>query len=137
MNTVRSFAKPGKKVTLCVDNVVTFAYLSKGGGRLPHLNAMVRPFLERCVKERVTVELQLVKRQHCLADGPNRAPQDRGDYSLCPKPFQHLLKTFQRWIIPELDMFATPSNKHCRSLSPSTPTGIVFWWKPSGVLWKR
>jgi len=110
MNTVRSFAKPGKKGTFCADNVVTFAYLFKGGGRLPHLNAMVRPFLEWCVKSSIRLDLQLVKSQDSLADGPSRSPQDREDYTLCPRLFRSLLDVFKPWIIPRVDMFATPSN---------------------------
>jgi hypothetical protein len=52
MNTVQSFASKGEHVTLCVDNVVTFAYLSKSGGRLCHLNALVRPFLRWCMDQK-------------------------------------------------------------------------------------
>ena len=33
INTVRSLAKPGETVQLCVDNQVIYYYLQKGGGR--------------------------------------------------------------------------------------------------------
>jgi len=32
METVKSFSRPGDTVLLSVDNTVTFAYLTKGGG---------------------------------------------------------------------------------------------------------
>ena len=110
MDTVRSFTSHSQKVTLCVDNVVTFAYLSKCGGRLPHLNALVRPFLQWCIDHKIELQLQLVKSQQCLADGPSRTPQDKGDYTLDKVLFQTLRKNFLPFVNPKVDMFATPSN---------------------------
>ena len=111
MSTVKSFAPPKSKITLCVDNIVTFSYLSKSGGRLPHLNCLVRPFLHWCQEKKIDLELQLVKSQDCLADQPSRMLQDRGDYSLDPQLFHYLLEVQKDFIQPQVDMFATPSNK--------------------------
>ena len=79
INTVKSLAKPGEHVTLKVDNSVTFWYLTKGGGRIPSLNQLVRPFLKWCMEKKVTLDVQLVKSSQYLADGPNRWGQNRGD----------------------------------------------------------
>ena len=46
INTVKSLAKPGEHVKLKVDNSVTHWYVMKGGGQIPSLNHMVRPFLK-------------------------------------------------------------------------------------------
>ena len=47
--TVRSLAKPREKVLLSVDNSVAFSYLTKGGGKKKHLNAILRPFVKWCL----------------------------------------------------------------------------------------
>ena len=44
VQTVKSLAKPKEVVYLSVDNSVVFAYLNRGGGRLPHFNLMMRDF---------------------------------------------------------------------------------------------
>jgi hypothetical protein len=44
VQTVKSLAKPKEVVHLSVDNSVAFAYLNRGGGRLPHFNLMMRDF---------------------------------------------------------------------------------------------
>ena len=44
VQTVKSLAKPKEVVHLSVDNSVAFAYLSRGGGRLPQFNLMMRDF---------------------------------------------------------------------------------------------
>ena len=44
INTVKSLAKRHEKVSLCVDNSVTFAYPKKGGGMIPSLNQWPDPF---------------------------------------------------------------------------------------------
>ena len=72
INTVQSLAKPGEKVSLSVDNTVTYAYLSKGGGKIPSLNKMVRPFLKWCMEKKILLDLKLVKSSEDLADGPSR-----------------------------------------------------------------
>ena len=82
INTVKSLAKAGEMVSLSVDNSVTFAYLKKGGGRIPSLNQLVRPFLKWCIQKRITLEVNQVKSAEDLADGPSRWGQDRGDYTM-------------------------------------------------------
>ena len=78
INTVQSLANKGEHVSLKVDNSVTFAYLSKGGGRIPSLNQMVRPFLRWCMEKRISLEIQLVKSSEDQADAPSRWSKDRG-----------------------------------------------------------
>jgi transcriptional regulator of met regulon len=90
INTVKSLAKPREHVCLKVDNSVTFYYLKKHGGRIPSLNQMVRPFLQWCMKNQVTLDIQLVKSSEDLADGPSRWGQDRGDYTLNRNLFLYL-----------------------------------------------
>jgi len=110
INTVMSLAKPKEKVSLSVDNSVTFAYLKKGGGKIPSLNQLVRPFLKWCMEKEVTLEVQLIKSAEDLADGPSRWLQDRGDYTLDKRLFQELLFHMKHFINPEIDMFASPGN---------------------------
>ena len=110
INTVKSLAKRHEKVSLCVDNSVTFAYLRKGGGRIPSLNKMVRPFLKWCWEMDIQLEVQLVKSADDLADGPSRRPQDHGDYTLNKKLFNKILYNLRDFICPKVDMFASPGN---------------------------
>jgi hypothetical protein len=79
INTVRSLEKPKEHVCLKVDNSITFYYPTKHGGRIPSLNQMVRPFLQWCMTNQVTLDIQLVKLSDGLADAPSRWCQDRGD----------------------------------------------------------
>ena len=110
INTVQSLANRGEHVTLKVDNSVTFAYLSKGGGRIPSLNQQVRPFLKWCMEKKITLDLQLVKSSEDLADGPSRWAKDKGDYTRDPRLFKTLRRLFRRHINPKVDMFASPGN---------------------------
>jgi hypothetical protein len=110
MNTVMSLAKPKEKVSLSVDNSVTFAYLKKGGGKIPSLNQLVRPFLKWCMEKEILLEVHLIKSAEDLADGPSRWQQDKGDYTLNKNLFQHILFTMKDFINPKVDMFASPGN---------------------------
>jgi hypothetical protein len=97
-------------VSLSVDNSVTFAYLRKGGGRIPSLNQLVRPFLKWCMEKEVNLEVHLIKSAEDLADGPSRWQQDRGDYTLNRNLFHDLLWQMKGHITPKVDMFASPGN---------------------------
>jgi hypothetical protein len=110
INTVQSLAKPGEHITLKVDNSVTFAYLTKGGGRIPSLNQMVRPFLKWCMEKQVTLRKEQVKSSEDLADGPSRWHKDKGDYTLDRKLFHFLLHRMENFQTPQVDMFASPGN---------------------------
>ena len=110
INTVRSLANGGEHVRLSVDNSVAFAYLSKGGGRIPALNKLVRPFLSWCMEKDITLELVQIKSAEDLADAPSRWKQDRGDYTLDPSLFKELVKMQNQRIAPQVDMFASPGN---------------------------
>ena len=110
INTVKSFARPKEKVSLSVDNSVTYHYLRKGGGKIPSLNSQIRPFLRWCMDNQISLEVNLVKSAECLADGPSRWKKDKGDYTLDRKLFQTILHHFQDYINPKVDMFASPGN---------------------------
>ena len=105
-----SLAKPREKVSLSVDNSVTFSYLKKGGGKIPSLNNQIRPFLKWCMDQQINLEVTLVKSADCLADGPSRWPKDKGDYTLDRNLFNLILHHFQGFINPTVDMFAFPGN---------------------------
>ena len=110
INTVRSLAKPRELVHLSVDNSVSFAYLSKGGGRLPHFNFLMRPFLRWCIEQRVHLRVSLVKSEDQLADSLSRLEKDPGDYTMDRSLFCRLRDGFRPFILPEVDMFASPGN---------------------------
>ena len=110
INTVQSLANKGEHVSLKVDNSVTFAYLLKGGGRIPSLNQMVRPFLKWCINNEISLQIQLVKSADDKADAPSRWSKDRGDYTLDNHLFQHLRTMLRGKIRPQVDMFASPGN---------------------------
>jgi hypothetical protein len=50
LHTLRSLARPGDHVHLCVDNQVAYHYLRKSGGKLGHYNSVLRPFLKYCLQ---------------------------------------------------------------------------------------
>jgi hypothetical protein len=110
METVKSLAKAKDTVHLSVDNVVAYSYLRKGGGRLPHLNALCRPFLLWCMENSVKLILNLVKSEDMLADSLSRMLPDKGDYTLLRAKFLQLLAIFRPFIQPTVDMFASPGN---------------------------
>ena len=72
-----SLAKPGETVLLSVDNMTSYWYLTKGGGRKAHLNQLVRPFFKWCMKNRVTLKVNWVPSEHMLADNISRWGEDR------------------------------------------------------------
>ena len=110
INTVKSLAKKGEKVALAVDNSVTYAYLKNGGGRVPSLNAILRPFLKWCLENQIQLEITQVSSKEDLADAPSRWQMDRGDYTLNKDLFLALLRKMRTFAKPQVDMFASPGN---------------------------
>ena len=82
VHTVQALAKQGEMVHLNVDNSVCWAYLRKGGGRLSHLNALLRPFFNWCQEKQVQLKVSLVPSKLMQADKLSRTPLDKGDYTL-------------------------------------------------------
>ena len=121
INTVKSLAKKKEHVSLKVDNSVTFAYLSKGGGRIPSLNKQIRPFLTWCMEHQITLDIQLIKSADDLADGPSRMRQDHGYYTLNRHLFEEVLSRFHSWVCPDVDMFASPGNHQLRKFVSRQP----------------
>ena len=124
VNTVMSLSKAKEKVHLRVDNSVVFSYLTKGGGRIPSLNAIVRPFLKWCMEKQVTLQVTQVKSQDCLADGPSRW-FDFGDFTLDQGLFLQLLFRLKNVVQPRVDCFASPGNN-------KLPKNVSRWphWGP-------
>lgn len=83
----------------------------KGGGRTPHLNAILRPFLTWCMDAQVILQVSLVRSKDCLADGPSRWGVDKGDYTLHAHLFKLLEQQMHPWVQPVVDCFASPGNK--------------------------
>jgi hypothetical protein len=77
INTVKSFAREKETVLLSVDNKVAFHYLL-GGGKLPHLNKIIRPFLTWCQERLINLQVEWVPSQEMLADKLSRWTMDRG-----------------------------------------------------------
>ena len=91
VDTVRSLAQPGEVVQLGVDNSVAYYYLLKGGGgRLPHLNQLMREFWDWCLQKNILVKVHLLKSADDLADKYTRLGMDKGDYTLEDNLFLHL-----------------------------------------------
>ena len=107
VETVKSLAKEKEVVHLSVDNSVAFAYLKKGGGKLPHLNQIMRDFWHWCLTKKVQVQVELVPSAEDQADFWSRRPQDHGDYTLDKRLFHFLKKKLKNHILPEIDMFAS------------------------------
>jgi hypothetical protein len=93
-----------------VDNQVAYFYLLKGGGRLPHLNSLMRDFWTWCLKHHITVKVHWVKSQDDQADRYTRLGLDTGDYTLHHGLFCHLRKQMLTGTPPLWDMFASPGN---------------------------
>jgi hypothetical protein len=110
IHTIKSLAKPNETVHLSVDNSVAFSYLRKGGGRLPHFNALMRDLWAWCMERSIALQPQLVKSSEQAADSLSRPLQDKEDYSLDRNLFLQLLAKFQPWVVPQVDMFANPGN---------------------------
>ena len=110
IQTTKSLAKQGEIVHLSVDNSVAFAYLTRGGGKLPHFNKLMRDFWTWIMKNKIQVKTTLIKSQEDQADYWSRVPQDRGDYKLDRNLFLHLQSKMCKFINPKIDMFASPGN---------------------------
>jgi hypothetical protein len=110
MSAVRSLAKRGEKVFLSVDNTVAWSYFKKGGGKKPHINLLLRPFLKWCMANNVQVYPILVKSEDQKADQLSRWNYDVGDYTLQQGIFLQVLDAFKTFLTPDTDMFASPGN---------------------------
>lgn len=119
--TVQSLAKKGEKIRLNVDNMVAYSYLTKWGGRLPHLNGIVKPLLYWCQQHQVQLEVNWVPSAEMLADPLSRWEKDKGDYTLNQKIFQQVLEHFSAQICPQVDMFASPGNAKLEKFVPRWP----------------
>ena len=108
--TVKSLARPGETVNLCVDNTVAFSYLKKWGGRIPSLNKILKPLFLWCKAKDITVKVEWVPSQEMQADGISRWGKDKGDYTLHKNIFLLAQRHFSPHIHPEVDMFASPGN---------------------------
>lgn len=91
VNTLKSLAKKGEHVVLLVDNAVAYYYLKKGGGRLPHLNVLMRDLWAWCMQRRISVDVNWVPSDEQRADFLSRTPLDRGDYTLNPEIFRDMV----------------------------------------------
>ena len=107
--TVKSLAKPGNHIQLTVDNTVAFTYLAKGGGRMEHLNNLVRPFFQWCITHKLQLSLQWVPSEEQKADHLSRM-EDNGDYTLNRELFLWVKTHLKQWVNPAIDMFASPGN---------------------------
>ena len=83
------------------------------GGRIFHLNALMRQFWTWCLRHHIQVLVHLVKSEEDQADPYTRMGLDSGDYTLNGHLFQRLLGHFQSILTQEdvWDMFASPGNK--------------------------
>jgi hypothetical protein len=107
----QSFAKAGETVYLSIDNRVAYSYLKKEGGKLPHFNVLMRPFLRWCHEKRITLVPNWVASEDQLADGLSRWKVDPGDYTLNLSIFCQIQKLLaSKGFQPEVDMFASPGN---------------------------
>ena len=108
-------------VHLSVENSVAFAYLKRGRGKFPHFNHIMRDFWHCCMKKKIQVQVELIPSAEYQADYWSRTPQDHGDYMLDKNLFQFLRKKLHPYIVPTMDMFASPGNhqlKHFVSRYP-------------------
>ena len=110
INTVKSLAKTKEVVHLSVDNSVSFAYLNRGGGRLPQFNFMMRDFWRWCMEKELQVRVELIRSEEDQADFWSRAPLDKGDYTMDHNLFNLLAQKMAPFIKPQVDMFASPGN---------------------------
>ena len=77
ISAVQSLARPGETVHLAVENQVAYSYLRKGGGRLPHFNGVLRPFLKWCQANHLNLVPNWVRSEDMLADGLSRWAYDK------------------------------------------------------------
>ena len=82
----------------------------QGGGRLPHLNTLLRPLWLWCLEKDISLQVRLVPSAEDLADPWTRVPQDRGDYQLSPEVFSKIMAIFSSFCQIEVDVFASPGN---------------------------
>ena len=126
VHTIKSLAKPQETVHLSVDNSVSFAYLNKGGGRIPHLNRLMRDLWIWCMEKDIKVQVQLVKSEEDQADYWSRVPQDHGDYTMDRKLFHALQSLVRQHVRPTVDMFASPGNHQLKNFVSRYPHWQAF-----------
>ena len=114
VNTTMSLAKPGETVLLSVDNMTSYWYLTKGGGRKAHLNQMVHEEQSH-LEGKLGAIRTYVGRQHFKVGGGQE------EYSLNPQIFQALLRKYKGWLEPKTDMLASPNSHQLKSFVSRWP----------------
>ena len=109
VQAVQALGQKGDHISLCVDNLVAFHYLRKGG-RVPYLNKLMRDLWHWCWDKDITVTPRLVPSSEDQADYLTRNI-DHGDYTLDSALFGQLKQLVKPWVQPSWDMFASPGNK--------------------------
>ena len=112
LQSIKALAKRKEIVHIGVDNTVAYSYIKKSGGRKQTFNALMRPFLQWCSENQITVKVNLVKSKEMQADSPSRLQPDKGDYTLSRNVFLKVLNIFAPFITTTLDIFASPGNAH-------------------------
>ena len=108
--TVKSLSRKGDTVHLKVDNSVAFSYLHRGGGRKPQFNKEMRELWDWQHQQGLHLQVSLVTSSEDKADGLSSLRQDKGDYSLNQSVFLRILSAFRPFILPTVDVFASPGN---------------------------
>lgn len=95
-------------VRLFTDNIVTYYYLGKMGGRHTHLSRVASTLLHKCEEREVTLIVEHVPGElNYGADRLSRIPLDRSEWQLNRNVFKHL--DFM-WGPHTVDWFATRNN---------------------------
>ena len=81
VHPIKSLGKPKEHIHLSVDNSVAFSYLRRGG-RLPHLNSLVRDLWAWCMEKQIVLHPVLVNSAEEKADFLTRQGKHFGDYTL-------------------------------------------------------
>ena len=76
-----------------------------------HLNAILRPFLQFCLQNKISVETKWVPSEKMQADSLSRWSYDVGDYTLNRALFLHLQGKMLPYVKPLVDMFSSPGNR--------------------------
>lgn len=100
-------------ILMRIDNTTAICYINRmGGTQYDHLNAITREIWLWCEERNITIVASYIaSKENIEADAESRVLEPETEFELAAYAFREIVQRFGQ---PEVDLFASRSNKKCR-----------------------
>ena len=116
---LQSYAMSTKHVEFYTESMVLYWYFRKWGGRLLHLNSIIKELWDHCQKHDLTITPYYVPSAENPADAPSRRRWTLADATLHKHTFDIIVRNFG--LTPVCDWMADEMSAVCRRYISETP----------------